>query len=568
MGDRPVFRIVILGLLLVAGAASAEAPPAPYLRLDAGMHMAAINDLAADAKAQWMVTASQDKTAKVWDLASGRLLMTLRPPLADGNEGQLRACAMSPDGGLVAVGGWTFLGSQHGLTVYLFDRTSGRLVDRLTGLPDTISSLSFSPDGRWLAVGLGLKGGVRVYSVRDTKVSFSSEGYGNSCWGLSWNASALATASEDGGLRLYEVSTEGLRKVAQVQSPGGEPFRIAFSPDGERLLLGENDKGNVELYDGHTLKFLQSLPVPTSSDYNLGSVAWSSDGKFAFAGGRYQNQQGTVVRRWNASDFSSFVDTPCTQNTITRLVALPDGGILVSSTEPAWGLLGADGAWVAKGHPQTKQFSLTVSHFSVSQDAKTFEYQPRGEGLFSFSLARRAVAPGPAPGTTPRNLVGLDIQGWHNAFNPTLKGQALTLDKGEEARSVAIAPDHQSLVLGADWYLRSFDGDGKQIWKVSAPGPVWGVNIPASGDVVVAEYGDGTIRWHRLSDGRELLAYFPHADGKRWILWTPSGYYDASPGAEDLIGWHINRGPDHPGDFFPVGQFRDRFYRPTSSTRC
>ncbi len=45
-------------------------------------------------------------------------------------------------------------------------------------------------------------------------------------------------------------------------------------------------------------------------------------------------------------------------------------------------------------------------------------------------------------------------------------------------------------------------------------------------------------------------------------MWTPEGPYDASPGGEDLIGWHINRGLDHAADFFGVGRFRDRYYRP------
>jgi hypothetical protein len=46
------------------------------------------------------------------------------------------------------------------------------------------------------------------------------------------------------------------------------------------------------------------------------------------------------------------------------------------------------------------------------------------------------------------------------------------------------------------------------------------------------------------------------------VLWTPSGYYDASPGAEELIGWHVNNGRDAAADFFPVGQFRNVYYRP------
>jgi hypothetical protein len=46
------------------------------------------------------------------------------------------------------------------------------------------------------------------------------------------------------------------------------------------------------------------------------------------------------------------------------------------------------------------------------------------------------------------------------------------------------------------------------------------------------------------------------------VLWTPSGYYDASPGGEDFIGWHVNNGKDQAADFFPNSRFRSTFYRP------
>src|SRR5262249_39402811 len=42
----------------------------------------------------------------------------------------------------------------------------------------------------------------------------------------------------------------------------------------------------------------------------------------------------------------------------------------------------------------------------------------------------------------------------------------------------------------------------------------------------------------------------------------PKGYYTASPGGEELIGWHVNRGWDEAPDFFPAARFREQFYRP------
>jgi hypothetical protein len=88
------------------------------------------------------------------------------------------------------------------------------------------------------------------------------------------------------------------------------------------------------------------------------------------------------------------------------------------------------------------------------------------------------------------------------------------------------------------------------------------VNIGRDGKLVVAAYGDGTIRWYRLSDGQELLALFLHAEDRRLTAWTPKGYYAASPGGDGLIGWHVNRGWDRAADFYPVSRFRDRFNRP------
>ena len=94
------------------------------------------------------------------------------------------------------------------------------------------------------------------------------------------------------------------------------------------------------------------------------------------------------------------------------------------------------------------------------------------------------------------------------------------------------------------------------------PGVAWGVNLSADGRIVVVAYDDGTIRWHRWSDGQELLALFVNRDTRAWVLWTPSGYYSASPGAEDMIGWHLNRGWTQGADFFPASRFRDTFSRP------
>ena len=72
--------------------------------LETGMHTAKIFRFDVDRAGRYGVSASNDKTARVWDLASGRLLQTLRVPVSKDDEGKLRAVAISPDGARVAVG--------------------------------------------------------------------------------------------------------------------------------------------------------------------------------------------------------------------------------------------------------------------------------------------------------------------------------------------------------------------------------------------------------------------------------------------------------------------------------
>ena len=61
-----------------------------------------------------------------------------------------------------------------------------------------------------------------------------------------------------------------------------------------------------------------------------------------------------------------------------------------------------------------------------------------------------------------------------------------------------------------------------------------------------------SIRWHRIHDGVELLAFMPLSEGANWVAWTPEGYYAATAGAQGILRWQVNRGWNQPADTVPV----------------
>ncbi|MBL8483041.1 MAG: caspase family protein [Rhodocyclaceae bacterium] len=565
----PAFLITAaLWLWLATGLAGAADPPAaPQLRLDAGMHTATIWRVAADADGRYAATVSDDKIARVWEISSGRLLQVLRPPIGAGNEGKLYAAAISPDGETVAVGGWTGYEWHAQNQVYLFDRASGRLRTRLAGLPNVIDHLTFSPDGMWLAATLGRNNGVRVWSTRNFAAApLADTNYGDYSNGAAFSADGrLATTSYDGFVRLYQLAPGNLQLLAKRAAPGGKrPYGVAFHPSGRYLAVGYEDVSRVDVLDGASLQALWQPDASGLDSGSLDSVAWSADGQRIVAGGKRASGGGYPVRVWPQGGRGSAQDVPLAGNTVMGLAALPDGSILAGSADPTWAVVDARGTVRVPGRAPVADFRSNFQGFAASRDAREvqFSYAAFGAEPFRFDLANRRLAAGSNASLDAARMSGLDLRDWKDSSQVTLGDRKLPLEAYEWSRTYAIGPDGARFALGTSWSLRVFGTDGTQIWRKTSPGTTWSVNIPAGGRVVIAAYGDGTIRWHRLDNGEELLALFLHADRKRWVIWTPSGYFDAAPGAEELIGWHVNRGQDSAADFYPASRFRERFYRP------
>ncbi len=219
-------------------------------------------------------------------------------------------------------------------------------------------------------------------------------------------------------------------------------------------------------------------------------------------------------------------------------------------------MLKPDGGVLWAQHPPGGDFRDQGEAFSVSADGAVidFGYEIFGKSPLRFDLSALKLSDQqPADGRTrPPKQDGLPIENWINSDHPKLGGQPIKLEALERSISLAVHPDGRRFVLGANWSLRALDAAGKPLWTSAAPDAVWAVNITGDGQLVVAAYGDGTIRWHRMDDGRELLALYVLNDKTNWVAWTPEGFYDATPGAFGVLKWHVNRGVETAADALPV----------------
>lgn len=563
-------RLVILYCLLISGACTTP-PPHPILRIETGMHTAGIEHISLDASNRILATCSRDKTVRIWNLSNGNLVSTLHPPIGAGREGMIFAAALSPDSSIVAMGGITGSTLDHYefYSVYLFNRMTGQMVRRFDGLPNIIYHLKFSPDGNHLAV-LLKKGGLRVYSMKTKSVDaeFIDPNYSADCTGLDFDLNGrIATSCVGGAIRLYDSA---FKMVAKKDGWNNniEAYDVSFSPDGKKLAVGYDETfASVSVLSGDDLHPLFSPDTTGINGTGLAKVTWSRDGSRLCAGGSWQAGDTTKIRCWNNGGQGGYQDMAVQGKELKDLVALPNNRLLFATDTPSWGILNPEGQGEYLQPSYSANFHQNPNGLLISKDGGKIRFNYKHDGLpTTFSLEKRtlrlekdaetALEP---PHTTATKFI---LTGWPATKKLQVGGKDLPLGKyvGDYLH-LAIAHSGDWFVVGTSRALFCFDRSGKEHWRVPVPGETQAVNISGDDRLVVAAFNDGTIRWYRSNQGLERLAFFPHADNQRWVAWTPTGQYDTSPGAENLVSWHINQGLDKSPQIFPASNFADRYHR-------
>jgi len=188
-----------------------------------------------------ILTASWDKTAKLWDAASGRLIGVFA------HQGTVYDAVFSPDGARI-------LTASSDKTARLWDAASGKLIASF-GHQDEVNAAAFSPDGGRILTASSDKA-ARLWDAASGKLVAAYEHQATVYHGaFSPDGTRILTASKDRTAKLWDAASG--KRIASFDHQDAV-YDAVFSPDGAQILTASADK-TAKLWDAASGKRIASF---------------------------------------------------------------------------------------------------------------------------------------------------------------------------------------------------------------------------------------------------------------------------------------------------------------------
>ncbi len=232
-----------------------------------------IQGLVFDPSGRRLVTAGWDRTARSFELASGRELSRMEHPSL------VAGLARSPDG--------KFLATASGERAYVWELDSG-VQTQVLEHGDAVNAVAFSPDGGRLATAGG-DGAVRIRVLADGREALRLD-HGGAVLAATFSpdGALLASGGQDGSARVWDGASGA--QIALLQHEG--PVQgVAFSPDGQRLATASLDR-SARIWEARNGKELLRL----RHEEAVQAVLYSHDGAVLASAGWDR-----TARLWDAA---------------------------------------------------------------------------------------------------------------------------------------------------------------------------------------------------------------------------------------------------------------------------
>ena len=489
-----------------------------------------------------------DKLVMIWDPEkvkpveiTSRLEKLAEPPInyqrLAAHAGPVRSVAFSPNGQLVASG-------SEDNAIRLWEVTTGESTKVLRGHGSAVRSSIFSPNGEWIASG-GQDGRVRLWNIQgyqEVRVLHSTAFRGHADAILSARYSKdgkqIVTASRDRTAMLWDATT-GQRVRPFEEGHEYLATSAAFFPDRRRLATGAGDN-SVRIWDiteGTQLKVL----TPTG---RIGAVAISPGGDFVVTG-----SPGTDVRVWNADSGEMIAALAGHAAEVSALAVSPEGDLIASGDERGrvrlWRQSAAGGPW-----------QLARELRGHSRSISALRFLPDGRRLVTASGDRTCGQWDVATGEELRQLV-LRHPDWVSSLDVSSDGTlALTTCDDGKARlwrltdavelaslkaaggafnAVAFSPDARRAVLAS-----SMDRT-VGLWNIADRSNLAGL-APGAGAQVAASLQPTTeSQTANAERSLEPLLDFKKLGGLVWsAMFAPDGQHVLTIGGNDSQLWNLD----------------------------
>jgi WD40 repeat protein len=271
-----------------------------------GGHEEAVTGLLFIDEGNTLLSASRDKTIRVWDFGSmvgpGRVLTLF------GHSEPVLDVAFAPDLTTMAT-------ASRDDTVRLWEPDLGTSIGALRGHTGDVVSVVYTEDGSRLA-SASEDGTVRIWDARTGECVGVLRGHEGGVWGVAFDSSGrkIASAGRDTTVRVWDASTGETLRV--MRGHDARVNGLSFSPDGALIATASRDH-TVRVWDASSGALVRTI---TDHESDVFDAKFSANGDLLYTGSRDQ-----TVRVWSTSTWEC-VDVLGGHGQLVTSLSLSDDG--------------------------------------------------------------------------------------------------------------------------------------------------------------------------------------------------------------------------------------------------